>query len=363
MSILNKSTFILIVMILLCVSFTDSFCQIGNAYAASAAQARAAAARTKCPENRTYYLKIANWCDCMAEIGKTGIPKNCGDQPGNAPMCDADNVGGETSVGNTKSSTQSKIQEIKFKQQQLESDLSNAQSASLSAYQNAINTGKKGSGAILDATLAGSQQISDPTYSSIYTGVGLGIALFTHISEKKGEKKQKEELAKQKEEEIRTENERKQLIIETKNKFISDALNINKYDFSDLISKERYATILLVPKNYQPEEQQISFSSPFQIPKYTDDTYPLKVEIERQLLSCLDKATVAEKIVYTLYPITDPEKFISDFVKKMGSGKVINLNAELLNFSKDPFTSDFKQDKEKDFWGNPIKKDERKKQY
>lgn len=69
MSILNKSTFILIIMFSFCLSFTDSFCQVGDAYAASAAQARAAAAKTKCPENRTYYLKIANWCDCMAEIG------------------------------------------------------------------------------------------------------------------------------------------------------------------------------------------------------------------------------------------------------------------------------------------------------
>lgn len=82
------------------------------------------------------------------------------------------------------------IQQQQQRQQQLQQDLNNAQSASTSAFDNAINSGKKTSGAIVDATLAGAQNISDPKASLAYTGVGLGVAIFAALGERKEAKMQ-----------------------------------------------------------------------------------------------------------------------------------------------------------------------------
>ena len=306
-----------------------------------------------CPASAAYCKKIVSWANCM--LNHLGENNNCGLEPpfGDAPKCDAANMDG-AGGGSSSGSSADPYKQMQLKQQQTQQELTNAQNASMSAYENAINNGKKASGAMLDATLAGAQQISNPTTSLVYTGIGLGISLFEHISEKKAEKKEKEEA-------IQREQERKQLIIATKTAFLKEALDINKYNFSDLISKDRFATILLVPNEYDSEEQNIYFSSPLQVIKYLDDTYPLKPDIEKKLLAVLDKNTISNKKVYTLYPITNLEEFTNDFVRKMGSGKVIYLNAQLLNFLKSPFIKNNQQDSETDFWDNSTKKDEKKK--
>ncbi|MCO5239235.1 MAG: hypothetical protein M9904_04205 [Chitinophagaceae bacterium] len=69
--------------------------------------------------------------------------------------------------------------------QQTQMELDNAKNVSVGAYQQAINSGKKTSGAMVDATLEGAQYISDPKASLAYTGIGLGVALVSWISEKK----------------------------------------------------------------------------------------------------------------------------------------------------------------------------------
>gem|GEM_PF-5648086 len=302
-----------------------------------------------CTESAIYCRKIVEWNNCMLmHLSDNG--SSCGLQPnfGNAPRCDAATIGG-SGAGISSGKFSDPYKQMQVKQQQTQQELTNAQNASMSAYENAINSGKKESGAMLDATLAGAQQIINPTTSLVYTGIGLGISLFQHISEKKAEKKEKEEA-------IIREVERKQLIINTKTAFLKEALEINKYNFSDLISKDRFVTILLVPNEYNSEEQNIYFSYPVQVNKYSDDTYPLKPDIEKKLLAVLDKNTMINKKVYTLYPITNLEKFTNDFVKKMGSGKVIFLNAELLSFLKSPFAEN-NQDDNTDFWSNSLKKE------
>ena len=77
------------------------------------------------------------------------------------------------------------VKEMQLKQQQLQHEFNSAQDASTTAFENALNSGKKTSGAMVDATLAGSQYISDPKASLAYTGVGLSVALISWISEKK----------------------------------------------------------------------------------------------------------------------------------------------------------------------------------
>lgn len=296
-----------------------------------------------CTASAAYCRKIVRWNRCMLS---NLAGNSCGLQPlpENAPKCDAATIGGANSAASSDP-----FKQMQLKQQQTQQELTNAQNASMSAYEAAINSGKKTSGAIFDATIAGAQQISSGTGQLLYTGVGFGISLFVRLAEKKAEKKEKEDA-------IIREAERKQLIIDTKTAFFKEALDINQYNFSDLISKDRFATILLVPNEYDSEEQNIYFSSPIQVIKYSDDTYPLKPDIEKKLLAALDKNTIKNKKVFTLYPITNLEKFTNDFVKKMGSGKVIFLNAELLTFLKDPFPANNQQNEQTDFWDSSLKK-------
>ncbi|MBS1920772.1 MAG: hypothetical protein JST17_11010 [Bacteroidetes bacterium] len=246
---------------------------------------------------------------------------------------------------------QQQIDEQQRRYQQTQLDFANAQTAADNAYQAAIASGKKESGAMLDATLAASQQFNDPNAQLATLGVGLAASLFMHWGEKKQERLEREAA-------LKREEERKQAIIDAKNKFITDAININKYGFEDLVSKSRYAALLLVRKNISSEQEEIYFTIPVLIPKYADSTYPLKDEIEKKLLKSLtlDRNQLANMKVYTLYPITDIKKFQNEFVKKMGSGHLIYLPAELIDFSNYPFNAN-NSNGETDFWGNPVKKE------
>jgi hypothetical protein len=246
---------------------------------------------------------------------------------------------------------QQQLAEQQQRYQQTQIEFSIAETAADNAYQSAIESGKKESGAMLDATLAATEQLSDPTSQLTTLGVGLATSLFMHFAEKKQERLEKEAA-------IKREEERKQAIINAKSKYVFDAMNINKYGFADLISKQRYAALLITPLYNSPEEQNIYFTIPVLVPKYVDSTYALKDELEKKLLTSitLDKSQLAGMKVNTLYPITDVEKFQDEFTKKMGSGHLLFLKAHLLNFIKAPFNES--ENKEStDFWGNSIKKE------
>lgn len=253
---------------------------------------------------------------------------------------------------------QAAAQQQRYEQTQIELD--NAKNVSMNAYQEAINNGRKESGALLESALSGGAQISDPTGSLIYTGVGLGVALFTHLSEKKAERKEKEVAAQKETEKIQLFLEENALIIDTKTQYIKEAMRINQYTTNDLISKPRFAALLVIPKDFSAYRQKIYFTSPVKISKYSDSTYPLKDYVETKLLMAVDKSIVKFQSVYTLYPITDVEIFVSDFVKKMGSGTVINIDAQLLDYLKLPFEETTQENTDTDFWGDTIKKDNKK---
>ncbi len=322
-------------------------------YQKAATTARKAAEKTKCPDRIPYLIRIAEWNECMVDL-LAGRKSSCGElNLGTVPPCDGDMIGGGNANMNAATSGQSILAKQQELSRQTEIELDNAKNASLSAYQSAISNGRKESGAILDATLSGAQEISDPTSSLIYTGIGLGIALFTSMSEHK-----EMQMAKDREmEKIRNEEKRRKLTIEAKENFIVEALSINKYNFSDLVSKKRYATVLCIPNTFNSKEQNIAFTYPIEVPEYSDGTHPLKPEIEKELLLAIDKNFLLDKIIYILYPIVDLDNFSNDFVKKMGSGKVISLNAELINYFKTPFEKKYNMDSEEDFWGNTMKND------
>lgn len=252
---------------------------------------------------------------------------------------------------------QQRIEEQQRRYQQTQIELENAKDVSINAYQEAINSGKKQSGAMVDATLAGASQISDAKSSLIYTGVGLGISLFAHLAEKKAERKERELADKKETERIQRGLDEDALTVNTKTEFLKEALRINQYSYTDMILKPRYAALLLVPKDFGAYEQQIYFTNPVEIPKYSDSTYPLKDYVQKKLLESLNNTTWKSQSVYTLYPITDVEKFSTDFVKKMGSGTVIKLDAQLIEYSKLTFEKNTQESADTDFWGNPVKKD------
>ncbi len=256
------------------------------------------------------------------------------------------------------------LTEQKQRYEQTQIEFSNARSAADNAYQSAIARGRKESGAMFDATLAGAGQISDPKSSLIYTGVGLAISFFMNRSEKKQERSEKKQERIEKEAEQKREEDQKKLIIEAKRKFITDVLNINKYNFTDLIAKERYASILFIPAEYTAEDQKLYFSIPIQIPVYSDGTYPLKDGIEKKFQSSIDKSLASGTNIYILYPIVDVNNFQNEFTKKMGSGHLLNLKIELLNFTKYPFyeKNNLIGNDETDFWSNPIKNKDKPKQ-
>ena len=236
------------------------------------------------------------------------------------------------------------------------------------AYQEAISNGRKESGAILDATIAGANQLSDPIASSATLVIGGVVSLLKSGSEKRQEKLERqaasdrEQAALNAVEErkasiIKIEEDKKLNIIEGKSKFINEALEVNKYEFNDLRSKQRYASLLLTPKYFVSEQQKIYFSVPVKLPLYSDNTYPITDEIEKKLLMSIDQTYLNGYKAYLLYPIIDINKFENDFTVKMGSGQLIFLNAALLKFSKIPFL-EMKETKHSktDFWGNPLNK-------
>jgi hypothetical protein len=201
---------------------------------------------------------------------------------------------------------------------------------------------------MVDATLAGASQISDAKSSLIYTGVGLGLSLFMHLSEKKEEKNAAD---------IRRINEtyRKQLVIDAKKNFLKDLINISKYSIADLIKKERYAVLIITAKNLEVSEQAIYFTIPKLIKPFSDSTYPSKESIITLLLNNISAQTKSEKQFYLLYPIINLQQFNDDFIKKIGSGNVIGFNASLIKFSES--ADNKKYEETTDFWGNPIKID------
>jgi len=322
----------LLIMTMLIVNQEVAQAQQSVYYQKAAKLYRDAAAKTNCPSTRGKVLiEYAEWNERMVLV-LAGSLSTAGEQPTTpVPTCDADMIGGSNGSLNSNSTIKpDPIKDMQLRQQQMQSELNNSESAADNAYQTAILNGRKNSEALLDATLAGATQISDPTGQLVYTGVGIALSFIMGSAEKKQERLEKEEA-------LRKEELQKKLLIEAKDKFIRDILNINQYEFNDLISKERYASVLIVPNNFTPISQEIYFSIPVKVTKYSDGTYPLKDEIQKKLMESINSPYLNENKVYILYPLTNVDKFQTDFTKQMGSAHLISLKANLLNYSKVPF--------------------------
>lgn len=157
------------------------------AYVKAAQAYRDAASKTKCPERARHFNAMAIYNDCLAKALETGAKVVCKEPSGTTPACAADAMEGVGSGSGSAAATAGSSKDQKTTQ--TEPELNNAASASTEAYQNAINSGKKESGAFVDAALSGGQMISDPKTSLAYTGINLGFAGLAFLKERKEAKR------------------------------------------------------------------------------------------------------------------------------------------------------------------------------
>jgi hypothetical protein len=167
-------------------------------YTKAANDIRIAEGKTACPDRARVLEEYAKWNDRMAaSFSNPSI--SVGPAPTTPiPPCSGDMIGGGNGSGGSGNSTTSS--QLKAAQSQAQS--LNSQNAATNAYQSAISNGSAQSTAILDATLAGARQISDPKESLAFTGVGLSVSLISYMSERSQEKKARETAAAEKSEEI-----------------------------------------------------------------------------------------------------------------------------------------------------------------
>lgn len=186
-----KKYILSVFIIILFLNIDKSFGQIAATYERAEKLSLQAASKYDaigCTESANYCRKMASWNRCMINA-LAGKSNSCGIEPTreNAPYCDEAQMGynGSNTGGNSSSKRSNPIEDMEYKQQQMQQEFSNGISAADNAYQAAIANGKKGSGAMVDATIAGSSQISDPKTSLAFTGIGFAASIISYISEKK----------------------------------------------------------------------------------------------------------------------------------------------------------------------------------
>lgn len=161
-------------------------------YKAAANAYRNTANQTKCPVRKQWLMQQAGWNDCMvARLG--GSKSLCSEVTTPMPPCDADNGGNTSSTGGTGSVNNSNSSS--GASNLIES--ANAGLAFSSAYQSAISSGKKESGAMLNATLAATSQLSDPGAIKGVATMGGLLTLLNFLGEQKEEKLKRQKEAKE----------------------------------------------------------------------------------------------------------------------------------------------------------------------
>lgn len=165
---------------------TDYYKAAANAY-------RNTANQTKCDGRRQWLLQQADWNDCMV-ARLAGSKTSCREITTPMPPCDADAGGNSNSTGSSTSSNNNPNSNSNTSNL-LEG--ANAGLAFSSAYQAALNSGKKESGATLSATLSAVSQLSNPSSIKAVAGVGGLLTLINFLGERKEEKLKAQKEAKE----------------------------------------------------------------------------------------------------------------------------------------------------------------------
>lgn len=260
-------------------------------------------------------------------------------------------------------------QQQNYKQTQKE--YTNAQAAATSAYDAAITSGKKESGAFLDGMLSAAQNTSDPTLGAAYTGTGLVLGGLMALSEKKAakraiiaEQERKDELERERQAAIREEEEKerqmKEKAINDKRAFIASMES--KFFTPNFSQLSRQAILIYYSSKIESGSQDIFISTPIQVNAYADGSFPLKENLFKKIANGIPLVLSGNPTMkYTLiYPIqlkggVEFEQILStiggECTKNMISPKIYNVvvKNEQSGSNKSLNTPAL------DFWGNPIK--------
>jgi hypothetical protein len=329
-----------------------------SAYYQKAAQVyRDAAAKTKCPATRGKVLiEYAEWNERMVKV-LAGTLSSAGPQPTTPiPPCDGDMIGGGS--GSASSATGNGAVSSPISSLGTTADQSAATAAMNAAYENALNSGRKESGAMLEGFLAAAQSTSDVSLSNAYAGTGLVVSGIMALAERKAEKQAAAAEQERLEELQRQKEEAERQLIDNKYSFVKNFEK--KFFLSDFSQVLRKAVLLSYPVTMTAESQDIFISNPVSISPYSDGSFPLKENVLKKIMNTLPAGMQKnETMAYLLvYPVKEENNF-SQVLSRIGSAcGSLNLNPKMfiVSYQNDKSGSnDIIHTSHVDFWGRPIK--------
>ncbi len=315
-----------------------------------------------CQASAAYVEKIKAWNVCMVKALAGGPP--CGEMPSyaNAPKCEAAAVGGMGSSPGSSSGVGANHQSNNI----FSSSLADAgsygeqaliQSTMTSAYENALSSGKRESGAMLEAFVTGAQIASDANMAATTLGVGAVVSGLMYLGERKAEKRAAEEERIRIEEEKRQKREAEWRLIDAKNSF---ARELEKTYFVPAFSQfVRKGVVVIYPVNMTAQMQDIYISEPVFVNAYEDGSFPLKEKVHKKILSALPDALKNDGFVFELfYPIKTDNNFIQILQQIGAACSGLNINPKMFSvpYKNETPVSNSANTTETDFWGTPAKK-------
>lgn len=318
---------------------------------------REAALKTKCPERARYLNAMAAYQDCVVrQLGGSTAP--CQPPPGETPPCSGDMVGGGAATGAAGAATAAPSGSASVPSFLGAADPS--QAAATAAYENAISSGRKESGAMLEGFLAAAQQTSDPKLANAYAGTGLALGGLMALAERKAAKKAAEE------------ERMRQLQLEAEKRRQEAALIASKNEFLQFIEKQGFATsfasgarkaiMVWQPAALTAEMQDVYISNLIPVSPDADGSFPLKEKLYQELIrqtpeDLKDNGRFSCRIIYPVAATEDTETKISFFSEK---GEELNLNFQAVavkTASAGRLPASQASPKQVDFWGNPVKRE------
>ncbi|HEY4061380.1 MAG TPA: hypothetical protein VGM30_05745 [Puia sp.] len=224
------------------------------------------------------------------------------------------------------------------------------------AYQNALDGGQKTSGAILSATLSSANLYSDPKLAAANTAFGLGLAGIAALGEKKEEKKRKEQEAAQKEEEERRIQMEKIEVVNRRNKYLME-FQPEKMPLSGTrTAGPRVYVYCLAWNDLSYEKTEAGVSSVAVVDQYKDGTWPeTRYVLSRFLKTMKPRYAHAKLVGY----FNNPDEAGASAQHVINDLKTINADIQLVPFVYETSMLSTTETGV-DFWGNPVKKDDKK---
>lgn len=206
--------------------------------------------------------------------------------------------------------SRNEFEQTQLRMQNEQQEIQNAGDLSLQVTNQSLANGKTTSGALVDGFIAGSSQISDLSARRTYLGVGLGMALLSHLGEKKQERLKKEQDEKfeqmQKEKEIKRLQEIANGQAQYYNK-IPRGQSLGQASLKGMDTVWGY--FIAYPKEFiLGEGFTILMSNPFKIGKYSDDSWPLLADVTRKFTAKMISDKLGHNWVYKFRSFFEEEE-------------------------------------------------------